>query len=85
MHEFSDYQNGLIELKSQEDNKLKQIVQRNYAEISSEDYKFDRLETEIWHLERLKKKDVVSYFDKYIEKNKRCLVVAIEGIVNLYT
>ena len=75
-----DYQTGLIELKSQDDNKLKQIVSRNYAEMSSEDYKFDRLETEIWHLERMKKKDVVQFFDKFIEKNENRLIVAIEGI-----
>jgi len=78
--DFKDYQTGLIELKSQDDNKLKEIVSRNYAEMSSEDYKFDRLETEIWHLERMKKKDVVHCFDKFIEKNENRLIMAVEGI-----
>lgn len=78
--EFKEFANSLIALKQQDDNKLRQVVSRNYVEISSEDYKFDRLEVDCWHLERLKKKDVVSFFDKFIEKNKKTLIVAIEGV-----
>lgn len=66
-------------MKSTEDNKLKQIVQRNYAEISSEDYRFDRLELEIKYLKELKKNEIVRTFEKFIEKNPTLLVIAVEG------
>ena len=66
-------------MKSTEDNKLKQIVQRNYSEISSEDYRFDRLEMEIKYLKELKKNEIVRTFEKFIEKNPTLLVIAVEG------
>ena len=76
---FSEHKYGLIDLKSTEDNKLKQIVQRNYSEISSEDYRFDRLELEIRYLKEMKKNEIVRTFEKFIEKNPTLLVIAVEG------
>lgn len=77
--DFSEHKYGLIDLKSTEDNKLKQIVQRNYSEISSEDYRFDRLELEIKYLKEMKKNEIVRTFEKFIEKNPTLLVIAVEG------
>ena len=54
-------------------------MQRNYAEISSEDYRFDRLELEIKYLKELKKNEIVRTFEKFIEKNPTLLVIAVEG------
>ena len=76
---ISEHKYGLIDLKSTEDNKLKQIVQRNYSEISSEDYRFDRLELEIKYLKEMKKNEIVRTFEKFIEKNLTLLVIAVEG------
>lgn len=76
---ISEHKYGLIDLKSTEDNKLKQIVQRNYSEISSEDYRFDRLELEIKYLKEMKKNEIVRTFEKFIEKNPTLLVIAVEG------
>ena len=69
----------MIELKSTDDNKLKQIVDRNYAEISSEDYRFDRLATEIKLLKGITQAEVLKCYEDSILYNKKIFILAIEG------
>jgi len=76
---FEEHRLGLIESKSADDTKLKQLFDRWNAEITSGNYRFDRLETEIEFLDEIEKKDVVKALDDGILKNKRSLVVAVEG------
>ena len=67
-----------------EDKKLKQVVMRNYAEIASEEYRFDRLETEVKFLNSLAKADMVTAYTEHILNNNRQLLIAVEGIFKIF-
>ena len=69
----------MIESKSADDTKLKQQYDRWNSEISSQNYRFDRIETEIKYLEEIEKEDVLSAFNKTILANQKTLIVAVEG------
>ena len=71
----------MIDIKLLEDKKLKEEVSRNYSEIASQEYRFDRVETEVKYLRCLKKRDIVDCYEKNILNNKTQFIIAIEGEV----
>jgi len=76
---FSEHRAGLIEAKSADDTKLKQLFDRWNSEIASEDYRFDRIETEIEYLRDIEKDEILNAFETGILNNNRSLIMAIEG------
>lgn len=58
---------------------MKQLFDRWNAEITSGDYRFDRIETEIKFLEVIEKDDIIAAFESGIIQNCHALIVAVEG------
>ncbi len=80
--EFETNKQSLIKLKMVLDTDLKAEFDRNWGEISSQDYLFDRREREIEHLANLKKSDILEFYKKYVQvQNVRKLSVQVIGCV----
>ena len=75
----SEHAKGLIDIKLLEDKKLKEQVSRNYSEISSEEYKFDRIETEVKYLKMLKKENILECYRSAMLNNNTQCIIAVEG------
>ncbi|RWS24697.1 Insulin-degrading enzyme-like protein [Leptotrombidium deliense] len=78
--EYEEYKKGILVKKA---DKPKQLIQSSFeaiAEIYTKEYLFDRRNTEISALEKLTKKEVVDFFDKYIAvdaNSRKKLVVRV--------
>ncbi|XP_054271707.1 nardilysin [Macrosteles quadrilineatus] len=62
MDEFTEMQESLIKLKKCMDNHLKEEVKRNWQEIKSEEYIFDRHHKERELIEKLTLEEVIEWF-----------------------
>ena len=80
--EFNQAVTTLVKLKSQVDVTLAEEVNRNWSEIVSREYMFDRRETEIKFLESCDKKQMVDFVSLLINKansERRKLSVQVVG------
>merc|ERR1712130_755204 len=68
---YEEHRAGLIESKSADDTKLKQQYDRWNSEITSQNYRFDRIETEIKYLEGIEKEDVLNAFNQTVLANQK--------------
>ncbi|KAK9498642.1 hypothetical protein O3M35_003228 [Rhynocoris fuscipes] len=78
--EFNDTKQSLIKIKQCVDIHLKEEVKRNWSEIESGEYAFDRLEKEIKHITEFTKDEVIDLLKTCATSDKcRKLSVQIEG------
>lgn len=78
--DFETARDSLIKLKALPDTELKEEIQRNWTEITEEEYIFDRRFREIEHLKRLSKEDVIEFYKNIISKEmKRKLSIQVMG------
>lgn len=69
--DFEETRRDLIKMKQCTDVHLKEEVSRNWAEITDDDYMFDRLKQEIKEIELLKMSEVKNWWKKHtLGKNK---------------
>lgn len=78
--EFETTKQSLIKLKSMIDTDLKAEFSRNWGEITSDEYLFDRREREIGYLSKLQKSDILDFYNKKVKiENSRKLSVQVIG------
>ena len=77
--EFNLTISTLIKMKSQADVTLAEEVTRNWAEINSREYLFDRCEKDIKLLENCQKSQMVEFMKNLISKQRRKLSVQVVG------
>lgn len=79
--EFAQAKESLIKIKNVIDNELKDEVLRNWGEVTSEEYVFDRRKREVDCLKTISKKDMVLFYDNLItnEEVQRKLSVQVIG------
>lgn len=79
LEDFKNFKNSLIKLKEIKDITLYEEVARNWSEITSEEYIFDRKAKEIAIIHSLEKQDILDFWLKNEETNLRKLTVQVIG------
>jgi len=76
--DFAVYVKSLIERKAEPDKQLATEVTRNWSEIGSGRFEFDRPQREIAALVDLTKEDLLAFWDElYINENRRVLITEV--------
>ncbi|XP_009979075.1 PREDICTED: nardilysin, partial [Tauraco erythrolophus] len=76
---FSTQVTALIKLKECEDSHLGEEVDRNWNEVVTQQYLFDRLAREIEALKSVTKSDLVTWFQAHRSNKKKVLSVHVVG------
>ncbi|XP_063283881.1 nardilysin [Pelobates fuscus] len=76
---FKTQVKALIKLKECEDTHLGEEVDRNWSEVLTQQYLFDRLEHEIDALKTFSKADMIRWFEDHRGANRRVLSVHVVG------
>lgn len=76
---FNTQVTALVKLKECEDTHLGEEVDRNWAEVLTQQYVFDRLHREIAALKQMTKEQLVSWFQEHRGSNHRKLSVHVVG------
>ncbi|XP_053103631.1 nardilysin-like isoform X2 [Hemicordylus capensis] len=77
--EFSAQVSALIKLKQTDDAQLAEEVDRNWNEVLSQQYMFDRLAREIVALKTFRKSDLVNWFLSHRHKDKKVMSTHVVG------
>lgn len=77
--DFEAIKASLSKIKLNEDNKLSEEVQRNWAEITSDEYEFDRPQKEVEYLSTITKPELLEFYRANIGDAERKLSVQIIG------
>ncbi|XP_023307917.2 nardilysin-like [Lucilia cuprina] len=80
LEDFENFKNSFIKLKEIKDVTLYEEVERNWEEIITEDYYFQRKSKSIEILRTLEKHDIVDYWLTNEKKNMRKLSVQVIGV-----
>ncbi|XP_065364663.1 nardilysin-like [Calliphora vicina] len=80
--DFQNFKNSLIKLKEIKDVTLYEEVSRNWCEITSEDYLFQRKSKEIEIVHTLEKQDILEFWLQNEATNLRQLSVQVMGVKN---
>ncbi|XP_038584735.1 nardilysin-like [Micropterus salmoides] len=76
---FNTQVTALVKLKECEDTHLGEEVDRNWAEVVTQQYLFDRLNREIDALKQMTRAELVSWFNEHRGQNSRKLSVHVVG------
>uniref|UniRef100_A0A4W6E603 Nardilysin convertase n=1 Tax=Lates calcarifer TaxID=8187 RepID=A0A4W6E603_LATCA len=76
---FNTQVTALVKLKECEDTHLGEEVDRNWAEVVTQQYVFDRLNREIEALKQMSRAELVSWFQEHRGQNSRKLSVHVVG------
>uniref|UniRef100_A0A4W6E8D1 Nardilysin convertase n=1 Tax=Lates calcarifer TaxID=8187 RepID=A0A4W6E8D1_LATCA len=76
---FNTQVTALVKLKECEDTHLGEEVDRNWAEVVTQQYVFDRLNREIEALKQMSRAELVSWFQEHRGQNSRKLSVHVSG------
>lgn len=77
--DFNAIKASLAKIKLNEDNKLSEEVQRNWAEITTDEYEFDRPHKEVECLSTITKEQLLEFYRTYYGDNERKLSVQVIG------
>lgn len=78
--DFEESRDALIELKGMPDQDLYEEVQRNWAEIWNETYRFNRLVREREWLQKCTKEDIMQLYERIADETQRKLLcVQVKG------
>lgn len=76
---FDEIKASLAKVKLTEDNKLKDEVQRNWAEITTDEYEFDRTQKEVQYLSTITKEHLLEFYRMHYGDAERKLSVQVIG------
>uniref|UniRef100_A0A087X7I9 Nardilysin convertase n=1 Tax=Poecilia formosa TaxID=48698 RepID=A0A087X7I9_POEFO len=76
---FSTQVTALVQLKECEDTHLGEEVNRNWQEVLTQQYVFDRLNKEIAALKQMSRDELLSWFQKHRDETSRKLSVHVVG------
>lgn len=79
--DFDAIKASLVKIKLSEDNKLGEEVSRNWNEIESGEYNFDRLHKEVEAVSTISKSQLLEFYRTHYGENERKLSVQIIGNV----
>ena len=70
--------NALIDAKEEDDATLDEEVDRNWAEIITQSYQFDRLEKQVLALEKISKTKACHWFVRYTQPGENFRKLSIK-------
>lgn len=77
--DFEAMKASLIKVKLNEDNKLSEEVTRNWAEVTSDEYEFDRPHKEVEQLERITKDQLLEFYQLHRGNSECKLSIQVIG------
>lgn len=77
--EFEQYKESIIKIKLTEDNNLNEEVGRNWAEITTNEYAFDRAAKEVECLKSITKSEFLDFYEKHLLENTKKFSVQVDG------
>lgn len=77
--DFEAIKASLAKIKLNADNKLSEEVQRNWAEITTDEYEFDRPHKEVEYLSTITKQQLLDFYRAYSGEAERKLSVQVIG------
>lgn len=77
--DFEAIKASLAKIKLNEDNKLSEEVQRNWAEITTDEYEFDRPHKEVEYLTSITKDQLLEFYKAHRGESERKLSVQVIG------
>lgn len=80
--DFQQYKDSLAKIKLTEDNELKDEVERNWAEITTDEYAFDRAQREVDALRTLTQEEFSEFYSSQHGDGLRKLSVQVIGNPN---
>lgn len=80
--DFEQYKESLIHSKLTSDNDLKDEIARNWAEVTSDEYVFDRAQQEVNALKTITQNDLLEFYVSSCGENERKLSTQIIGNPN---
>lgn len=83
--DFEEMKTSLAKIKLNEDNKLSEEVDRNWGEITSDDYEFDRPEKEVECLATITKDILLQFYKLHYGENERKLSIQVIGNPSIET
>lgn len=80
--DFQQFKESLIKMKLSDDNDLKDEIIRNWAEVTTDEYVFDRAQKEVQALETITQNDLLEFYLSSYGDNQRKLAIQIIGNPN---
>lgn len=77
--DFEEMKVSLAKIKLNEDNKLSEEVDRNWGEITSDDYEFERPDKEVECLPMISKDVLLQFYRSHYGENERKLSIQVVG------
>lgn len=77
--DFNRYKDSLIKAKMVDDNDIEEEITRNWAEVTSDDYVFDRLQQEINTLRLITQNELIEFYSENYGVNERKFSTQIIG------
>lgn len=75
--EFEQFKSSLIKIKLTDDNDLKDEMNRNWTEITTEEYLFDRIDKEVNVLQTITQKEFLQFYHEIYYNNHRKLMIQV--------
>lgn len=77
--DFAQFKESLIKIKLTEDNDIKDEIGRNWAEVSTDEYVFDRAQREVNALRALTQNDLLDFYLETCGEKERKLATQVIG------
>ncbi len=77
--EFEQYKEAVVKLKLTADNYLSDEVVRNWTEITTNEYAFDRVTKEVDCLKTITKSEFIAFYEKHLLENTKKFSVQVIG------
>lgn len=77
--EFEQYKESVVKIKLTDDNNLGDEVSRNWSEITTHEYAFDRVTKEVESLKRITRSDFLHFYEQHLMENTKKMSVQVIG------
>lgn len=76
--EFEQYKESLLKIKLTDDNNLNDEISRNWTEITTKEYAFDRTAQEVECLKKITKSEFLDFYEKHLKESTKKFSVQVE-------
>lgn len=76
--EFEQFKSSLIKIKLTDDNDLKDEINRNWSEITTDEYLFDRVDKEVTALQAITQEEFLEFYLRIYNDNHRKLLIQVK-------
>lgn len=77
--DFEQYKESVVKIKLTDDNNLNDEVCRNWTEITTNEYAFDRVTKEVECLKNITKSELVAFYEKHLLEHTKKFSVQVDS------